>query len=95
MQGKFSEAESMYGEDMKLWEDYHGKEHPSTLVCRYDVAAVLCHQEKDDEAEDMHRQILRLGKYIYGKSHPFVFDSLLALAHVLDPIIRSQFTART
>lgn len=55
MQGKFSEAESMYGEDMKLWEDYDGKEHPSTPVCRYDVAAVLCRQEKDDEAEDMHR----------------------------------------
>jgi tetratricopeptide (TPR) repeat protein len=56
-QGKYEQAEEIYGQALRLRETVLGKEHLSILTSMNNLATVLSDHGKY-EAEEMHRQTL-------------------------------------
>jgi len=60
-----------------LMETVLGKEHPSTLGSRINMAEVLRRQGKDEQAEEMLRQVLGRMETVLGKEHPSTLGSMI------------------
>ncbi|KAI3326449.1 kinesin light chain 1 [Xylariaceae sp. AK1471] len=81
---KYSEAERLYRQTLRLREEVLGREHPSTLSSMNNLAMVLRSQGKYEEAEKMHRQTLNLREEVLGREHPFTLNSMNNLALILE-----------
>src|SRR5436305_11062263 len=81
-QGKYSEAEEMQRQVLRIKEGVLGKEHPSTLMSTNYLASVLAKQGEYGKAE-MHRQASEPGNKVLGKEHPEALTSMNNLASVL------------
>jgi tetratricopeptide (TPR) repeat protein len=60
-----------------------GPEHPNTLSCRNNLAAVLYSQGQYSAAEDEHRAVHKMRELIFGPDHPITLGSRNNLAAVL------------
>ncbi|KAK8007203.1 hypothetical protein PG989_001193 [Apiospora arundinis] len=80
---KYSEAEEMHRQTLALMKTVLGREHPSTLASRNNLALVLENQGKYSEAEEIHRQTLALKETVLGREHPETVRSRNNLAKVL------------
>ncbi|KEY73924.1 hypothetical protein S7711_07766 [Stachybotrys chartarum IBT 7711] len=71
--GKYTEAERIYQQILKLYEKLLSKEHPSTLKSMNNLAVTFQDQGKHAHAEQMQRQTLNLAEKILGQEHPNTF----------------------
>jgi tetratricopeptide (TPR) repeat protein len=81
--GLWSKAEALVAKSSSIREKMLGREHPSTLESRSNLAAVLSDQGKYEAAEEANRQVLEVSEKVLGKEHPDTLTSRSNLALVL------------
>ena len=61
---KYTEAEKMHRETLRLMEPLLGKEHPSTLTSMNNLVGVLRDHGRYEEGKEMHRHTLHLSEIV-------------------------------
>jgi tetratricopeptide (TPR) repeat protein len=83
-QKKYSDAEGMHRETLKLHRKVLGQEHPITLLSMGNLALTLSYEKKYNEAEKVTRENLALKEKVLGREHPSTLTALGNLEFVLE-----------
>uniref|UniRef100_A0ACC2JMA8 Uncharacterized protein n=1 Tax=Lasiodiplodia mahajangana TaxID=1108764 RepID=A0ACC2JMA8_9PEZI len=81
--GKYTEAENLYRQTLRIDEEALGKSHPETLHSMNNLASALCNLGEYEEGEKICRQTLELREEVLGKRHPDTLNSMNNLANAL------------
>ncbi|OBT50677.1 hypothetical protein VE04_08704 [Pseudogymnoascus sp. 24MN13] len=81
-QGRYAEAEQLYGQSLQEKENHLGSEHPSTLGTVENLAMVYRKQGRYDEAEKLYKRALVGNETQLGPEHPETLWTLGNLAIV-------------
>jgi tetratricopeptide (TPR) repeat protein len=81
--GRYSEAETLFRDVLKVQERARGPAHPDTLTSVSQLGSVLARQGKYEEAEAMHRRDLVGSEEVLGPEHPDTLTSVSNLGSVL------------
>ena len=87
-QGRYEEAEELYGKALRLMKKILGERHPSTATIYNNLAFVYEKQRKYEEAEELFGKALRIWKEVLGEEHPdtqTVYKTLESLYYERDP----------
>ncbi len=82
-QGKLSEAEPLYRQNLGANERAHGPDHQDTIVARTNLAEVLRARGQLDEAESLFRQTLEASRRTHGPDHLLTLTVVNNLASLL------------
>jgi hypothetical protein len=83
-QGKYADAETLFGEVLVVRRRVLGPEHPNTLETAGNLANILVRQGKYAEAETMLREVLVVQRRVLGPEHPDTLMTAGNLANSLD-----------
>ena len=81
-QGKYSQAESLYGRALVINEKALGPDHPDVALNLSNLAYLNVTQSQFAVAEPLHRRSLAIREKALGADHPFVAETLGNLAGV-------------
>jgi tetratricopeptide (TPR) repeat protein len=82
--GQYALVEPLYREAMRIYEQVHGKEHPSTATTYNNLAGLYRLQGRYDEAEPLYKKALQIRENELGKNHPSTATSYNNLAYLYD-----------
>jgi hypothetical protein len=71
-QGRWKEAEELFGQVMETRKRVLGVEHPSTLTSMANLASTYMNQGRWKEAEQLNVQVMETRKRVLGAKHPSV-----------------------
>jgi len=77
---KFSEAEEVGKEVLRIAEAIFGPDHPEITLSLNELAAIAIAQKKYDDAERLFKRTLDINEHILGHDHPNVAADLSNLA---------------
>jgi hypothetical protein len=80
--GRFGEAEVLYKRALLLSARILGTEHPDTVLCVGNLAALYQDQGRYGESEPLSKRALAGNEHIYGPDHPGTLTSVNNLGHV-------------
>jgi eukaryotic-like serine/threonine-protein kinase len=82
-QGKLDQAEAAYRHELEMRAAMYGLEHLEVAGSLYDLAFVLCRQDKYADAVQMHRRALALRRTRLPEKHSATLNSLSELVLAL------------
>ncbi|QVJ81661.1 Tfp pilus assembly protein PilF [Prevotella sp. khp1] len=66
----YEKAIEIYNRQIKMCEDFYGKEHPDTAGSYNNIGAVYCDLGNYDKALEYQKRALEIREKVYGKEHP-------------------------
>ena len=81
--GQYSEAESIYRENVAALRSAFGEDHPRTILALSNLGFTLALQGRGEERIAIHRQTLAQRIDLLGEDNPSTFYSMFALAEGL------------
>jgi tetratricopeptide (TPR) repeat protein len=82
-QGKYAEAETLFGEVLVVRRRVLGPEHPHTLMTATNLASALIRQGKYAEAETMYHGVLEVQRRVLAPEHP---DTLMTAGNLANSL---------
>jgi CHAT domain-containing protein/Tfp pilus assembly protein PilF len=79
-QGRYSEAEPLLQQALKIGQAALGENHPNVVLNLNNLAVLYQDQGRHSEAESLYQQALKIGQTTLGENHPNVAFSLNNLA---------------
>lgn len=80
LQGRSSEAETLYINALAIFKRVLGDEHPDTLLTMASLASVYTDLGRFAEAESIHFETLEIRTRVFGAEHPSTLGSMNNLA---------------
>jgi tetratricopeptide (TPR) repeat protein len=81
-QGRYEEAEQLFGRALKSTEERLGRDHLGTLGTVHNLASVYTNQGRYREAEQLYGRVLKSTEERLGRDHPDTLVTVLDLAIV-------------
>jgi serine/threonine protein kinase/tetratricopeptide (TPR) repeat protein len=81
-EGRYAQAEALYGQVLKIQRRVLGSEHPDTLSSMYGLACIYRERGQYLQAEALLGRILEVSRRVLGQEHPYTLDCMGLLAEV-------------
>ncbi|KAF9884697.1 hypothetical protein FE257_001326 [Aspergillus nanangensis] len=78
--GRYNEAEFLYGKVLETRKQVLGPDHPDTLTSMANLASTYQNQGRWKEAEKLGTQVIQKRKMVLGREHPSTLTSMANLA---------------
>jgi tetratricopeptide (TPR) repeat protein len=75
-QGRYAEAEKLYGEALEIQRRVRGQDHWETLQAMHTLAGVYMSQERYAEAEKLCKETVEIQRRVLGQDHPDTLSSV-------------------
>lgn len=92
--GRYEQAEPLFREVLRLWEQFVGKQHPEYAATLNNLAALYYHNQEYEKAEALYLQVIQIDRKTLGETHPNNANNLNNLAELYRKIGRNADAKR-